>query len=96
MIPENDENIYTCNEQHPVHLSALIDKFRYRPYGTRWGGAVAITKSQFEKSKGYSNLYFGWGDEDLDMENRIKFQGMTVLQPNPTVQTWPSPNVNGS
>lgn len=37
-----------------------------------FGGSVLIPKNIFEKVNGYSNEYWGWGFEDLDMKRRIE------------------------
>lgn len=34
------------------------------------GGVVAMNKHNFRKINGYSNLYWGWGNEDDDFSAR--------------------------
>ncbi|GFN89975.1 beta-1,4-galactosyltransferase 1 [Plakobranchus ocellatus] len=70
LIPEDDRNIYSCPEQ-PRHMSAAVDKFKYRlPYAGIYGGVSAVNKKQFQAINGFSNMYFGWGGEDDDMAKR--------------------------
>ncbi|BFZ10291.1 hypothetical protein BsWGS_13330 [Bradybaena similaris] len=78
LIPENDRNIYSCPEM-PRHLSAAIDKFNYRlPYSGIYGGVSVVSKAQFEKMNGFSNMFFGWGGEDDDMAGRISHAGFKI------------------
>ncbi|KAH9505558.1 Zinc finger protein containing five transmembrane domains [Bulinus truncatus] len=80
LIPENDKNIYSCPEK-PRHLSAAIDKFNYRlPYDGIYGGVSAISKEDFEKINGFSNMFFGWGGEDDDMASRIRHSGLIITR----------------
>ena len=80
LVPENDKNIYSCPEQ-PRHLSPYIDQFQYKfPYWTIVGGVMALSKWQFEKMNGYSNLYFGWGGEDDELNQRMMDQKLGVLR----------------
>ena len=80
LVPENDKNIYSCSKQ-PRHMSAAIDKFKYKlPYTGIFGGVSALSKEQFQKVNGFSNRYFGWGGEDDDMWNRIHQSGYKVVR----------------
>ncbi|GLG94437.1 Beta-1,4-galactosyltransferase [Gryllus bimaculatus] len=80
LLPEDDRNLYTCPEQ-PRHMSVAIDVFRYRlPYPDIFGGVSAMTKAQFQKVNGFSNMFWGWGGEDDDMSNRIKYHGFHVAR----------------
>ncbi|XP_066993543.2 beta-1,4-N-acetylgalactosaminyltransferase bre-4 [Anabrus simplex] len=78
LLPEDDRNLYTCPEQ-PRHMSVAIDVFKYKlPYADIFGGVSAMTRAQFEKVNGFSNMFWGWGGEDDDMSNRIKFHGFHI------------------
>ncbi|MCL4132403.1 UNVERIFIED_CONTAM: hypothetical protein GTU68_040462, partial [Idotea baltica] len=80
LIPEDDRNLYTCPEQ-PRHMSVAIDKFDYKlPYKSLIGGVCAMTVEQFQKVNGFSNKFWGWGAEDDDMANRIKFHGYVITR----------------
>ncbi|XP_062596457.1 beta-1,4-N-acetylgalactosaminyltransferase bre-4-like isoform X2 [Saccostrea cucullata] len=78
LIPENDHNMYSCPEQ-PRHISVAIDKMNYRlPYTQIFGGVSAMTREQMLAVNGYSNRFFGWGGEDDDMYNRLKYHNLTI------------------
>lgn len=80
LLPEDDRNLYTCPYQ-PRHMSVLVDKWGYKlPYPTIFGGVTAIRKEHFRKVNGYSNSFWGWGGEDDDMYNRVKYHGLTVTR----------------
>lgn len=73
LLPETDRNLYGCYRS-PRHVGAFVDKFHYKLlYKTIFGGATAFTETQFKKVNGYSNEFYGWGGEDDDMYNRIKW-----------------------
>ncbi|XP_066990638.1 uncharacterized protein [Macrobrachium rosenbergii] len=78
LLPEDDRNLYTCPEQ-PRHMSIAIDTMRYTlPYNDIFGGVSAMTVGQFKTVNGFSNKFWGWGGEDDDMSNRIKFHGYFI------------------
>ncbi|CAB3364059.1 Hypothetical predicted protein [Cloeon dipterum] len=78
LLPEDDRNIYSCPEQ-PRHMSVAVDVFSYKlPYAEIFGGVSAMRKEQFELVNGFSNLFWGWGGEDDDMANRIKFHKLHI------------------
>lgn len=78
LLPEDDRNLYTCPEQ-PRHMSIAIDTMSYRlPYNDIFGGVSAMTVDQFRLVNGFSNKFWGWGGEDDDMSNRIKYHGLFI------------------
>ena len=81
MLLEDDRNIYQC-EDNPVHLSPLIDKFKYKDhYGTEFGGVTMLRVEQYLKANGHSNLFWVWGKEDDDMTFRVHASGQSVRKP---------------
>ena len=78
LIPQNPDNIYACTKM-PRHMSSSVNTFRYNlPYTGLFGGAIALTRQQFEKVNGFSNVYFGWGGEDDDFYSRLQSRGFPV------------------
>ncbi|KAA0197832.1 hypothetical protein HAZT_HAZT011494 [Hyalella azteca] len=78
LLPEDDRNLYACREQ-PLHLSVAVDTLGYTlPYKNIFGGAGAISVEQFRRVNGFSNKFWGWGGEDDDMANRIKYHGLSI------------------
>ncbi|CAN0435455.1 unnamed protein product [Lampetra planeri] len=59
LLSLDDRNLYRCGSQ-PRHLSVAVDKFNFRlPYLQCFGGGgSALTRAQFEKVNGFSNLYW--------------------------------------
>ena len=71
---------YTCPDQ-PRHMSVAVDTLNYRlPYKDIFGGVSALTRSQMQKVNGFSNEFWGWGGEDDDMANRIKYYGFKITR----------------
>lgn len=78
LLPEDDRNLYTCPEQ-PRHMSVAVDVLKYKlPYQSIFGGVSALTRTQFQKVNGFSNMFWGWGGEDDDMSNRIRHHGYHI------------------
>ncbi|KAI0987624.1 hypothetical protein GJ496_011607 [Pomphorhynchus laevis] len=75
LIPDRYDNMFTCNELHPKHMSPAVSKFDYKlPYEEIFGGIVAFTREQFYRINGFSTRYWGWGGEDDDLFKRtIKY-----------------------
>ncbi|KAG9472660.1 beta-1,4-galactosyltransferase 3-like [Eleutherodactylus coqui] len=81
LVPENDHNLYICDDSYPKHLSSAMDKFQYSlPYWTYFGGVSALTPDQFMKMNGFPNTYWGWGGEDDDIAMRIRLSGMSITR----------------
>jgi hypothetical protein len=43
-----------------------------------YGGVVLVPNAQFEQANGFSNTYWGWGYEDLDLKNRLNRAGISM------------------
>jgi len=79
LIPEDDRNLYTCPTDQPRHMSVAVSTLNYRlPYRDIFGGVSALTKDMMVKVNGFSNEFWGWGAEDDDMANRIKYHGYKI------------------
>ncbi|XP_034949198.1 beta-1,4-galactosyltransferase 1-like [Chelonus insularis] len=88
LIPQNPNNIYACTKM-PRHMSSSVNTFRYNlPYTGLFGGAIAMTRKQFEKVNGFSNVFFGWGGEDDDFYSRLQSRGLTVIRFGPDVAQY--------
>ncbi|KAI4902494.1 hypothetical protein NFI96_014847, partial [Prochilodus magdalenae] len=88
LVPENDRNLYTCEEQ-PKHLVVGRNSTGYRlRYKGYFGGVTAMTKEQFHKVNGFPNTYWGWGGEDDDLRIRVQLQGMKIVRPLPNVARY--------
>ena len=53
----------------------------YRPYGTDFGGVTMLRPAHYIKVNGMSNLFWGWGREDDDMQFRVQRANFTVKKP---------------
>ncbi|XP_040069811.2 beta-1,4-N-acetylgalactosaminyltransferase bre-4-like [Ixodes scapularis] len=92
LLPENDLNLYTC-DQFPKHMSSCIDKMKYRlPYETIFGGVSAMRAAHFKHINGFSNIFWGWGGEDDDVSTRIRFSGLPIIHANCSVARYTSLN----
>ncbi|XP_078687272.1 uncharacterized protein LOC144919644 [Branchiostoma floridae x Branchiostoma belcheri] len=81
LIPERDENVYSCKGS-PRHLSVAIDVYNYTlPYEHFLGGVVALSAAQYDRLNGYSNLFCGWGGEDDDLFMRLYSHRLTLSRP---------------
>lgn len=71
-----------------MHLSRQISQtnwgftaiiFIHRlPYPAIFGGVSAISKDHFLLLNGFSNSFWGWGGEDDDMSNRIRYHHLHI------------------
>uniref|UniRef100_A0A8C5PGA6 Beta-1,4-galactosyltransferase n=1 Tax=Leptobrachium leishanense TaxID=445787 RepID=A0A8C5PGA6_9ANUR len=79
LVPENDYNLYVCDEYNPKHLASAMDKFHYKlPYWEYFGGVSALTPDQYMRINGFPNSYWGWGGEDDDIAARVRLAGMSI------------------
>ncbi|XP_075541728.1 beta-1,4-N-acetylgalactosaminyltransferase bre-4-like isoform X2 [Dermacentor variabilis] len=79
LLPIDDRNLYTCPTQ-PRHMCVTIDGISGVFYPPIFGGVTALTKEQFLRVNGYSNMYWGWGAEDDDMSNRLQYQRWSIYR----------------
>ncbi|KAK3082960.1 hypothetical protein FSP39_010088, partial [Pinctada imbricata] len=81
MLPENDQNLYICDE-NLRQLSSAIDEMRYHVmYYNYAGGVIAMKREVFRKINGYANTYWGWGNEDDDISARAMESGLLLTRP---------------
>ena len=75
MLPMNDECDYGYPES-PTHLATNVEAHDNKlPYPQYFGGVILISREDFEKANGYSNEYWGYGFEDLDLLYRLQRSG---------------------
>ena len=75
MLPVNDECDYGFPDS-PTHLATNVESHDFKlPYSQYFGGVVIISREDFEKANGYSNEYWGYGFEDVDLLYRLQRSG---------------------
>lgn len=75
MLPMNDECDYSYPDS-PTHLASNVEAHGGKlPYPQYFGGVVLISREDFENANGYSNEYWGYGFEDLDLLYRLQKSG---------------------
>jgi hypothetical protein len=52
-----------------------------------FGGVVLFDKAAFERVNGYSNAYWGWGPEDLELRARCNIAGLNIDHRDGTYQS---------
>jgi hypothetical protein len=78
MLPISDECDYSWPEV-PTHLATNVESHDNKlPYPQYFGGVVLINREDFEDVNGYSNEYYGYGFEDLDLLYRIERAGLPL------------------
>jgi hypothetical protein len=78
MIPF-EECDYSYPTDNPIHIATKLSKYNYGlGYDQYFGGVVLFNKEQVEKTNGYSNEYWDWGQEDDDLFWRCYFEGYTT------------------
>lgn len=78
MLPVDVDCDYTYPEEHPIHIATKLSKYSYSMgYEQYFGGVVLFTKEQVEKTNGYSNDYWDWGQEDDDLFWRCYYENHT-------------------
>ena len=78
MLPHEDAD-YSYPIDNPIHIATKLSKYSYKMgYDQYFGGVVLFNKKHVEKTNGYSNDYWDWGQEDDDLFWRCYFEGMTT------------------
>jgi len=66
---------YSYPEENPIHIATKLSKYQYGlGYDQYFGGVVLFTKEHVDKTNGYSNEYWDWGQEDDDLFWRCYFE----------------------
>ncbi|KAK7087660.1 beta-1,4-galactosyltransferase 4-like [Littorina saxatilis] len=80
-VPKDFRNYYYCGNQ-PRHM--VVDRSdrakRGLGYYRYFGGAILVSREQWENINGCSNQYWGWGNEDDDMYMRFIAEGYTITR----------------
>ncbi|CAH8660110.1 unnamed protein product [Dicrocoelium dendriticum] len=83
LAPINDLNPYGCDsltENIVVHLGVGIDNRSFKLlYPSLVGGVLKFSTLNFIRVNGFSNRYWGWGQEDDDMATRIHARGLDYI-----------------
>ncbi|KAK4010376.1 hypothetical protein OUZ56_019522 [Daphnia magna] len=83
LLPEDDRNPYTCPESgKPRQMAFSIDYWdNYRPTpSNHFGGVTAFRVTDFQLVNGFSNSFWGWGGEDDQLYQRVRFHNLTVVR----------------
>ena len=44
------------------------------------GGITALASSLVDKINGFANSFYGWGGEDDDLYNRLKYNNISIVR----------------
>lgn len=89
MLPENLDNQYICNKNYPTQMAISVSIYKYLEKAPNYfineytGGVTSYSKDIFRKINGYSNLFFGWGgeDDDVNIRSMKHFKNISRLDP---------------
>ena len=96
MLPNDDTCDYSYPDKTPVHIATKLSKYSWSMgYEEYFGGVVLFTKEQVEKTNGYSNDYWDWGQEDDDLFWRCNFEGYANKEVIETIKDKPIGTFNG-
>lgn len=78
MLPNDDTCDYSYPEDTPIHIATKLSKYSYSlGYEQYFGGVVLFNKEHLERTNGYSNDYWDWGQEDDDLFWRCDYEGLS-------------------
>lgn len=82
MIPMDNQCDYSL-PQCTTHLAGRVRQFGYAlPYPEYLGGVLVPSLAEFEDVNGFSNEYWGWGNEDDDLYVRYLLGGLKIRRKN--------------
>ena len=88
MLPISDEYDYSYPDS-PTHLATNVEAHDNKlPYPQYFGVVVLINREDFERANGYSNEYWGYGFEDLDLLYRLQRSGAYLEKYHDLNQTY--------
>jgi len=88
MLPISDECDYSYPDE-PTHLATNVESHNNKlPYPQYFGGVILINREDFESANGYSNEYWGYGFEDLDLLRRLEKSGVYLQKFYDSNQTY--------
>jgi hypothetical protein len=77
MIPFGNIDYSYC--ENICHLARKVEQFEYKmPYAQYFGGVTLFPKDKFILVNGFSNEYWGWGQEDDNLYFRCKKKNLNV------------------
>ena len=80
MLAQDDAD-YSYPNNYPTHIATKLSKYEYAMgYDQYFGGVVLFTKEQVERTNGYSNDYWDWGQEDDDLFWRCHFENLSYQE----------------
>jgi len=82
-VIENDYRLPRLKPTLPIHLDSASSQFAYENYkrmAQMVGGALMISRDDYNKSSGMSNKFFGWGREDDMFYTRLTRQFRKVMR----------------
>lgn len=88
-LPTHRNHIYACTTGPRFMVVSRGPPYRRRPHAF-YGGAVAILSDHFKLINGFSNLYFNWGNEDMDYYNRVRRSGLPIMRFEPEISHFQS------
>jgi len=94
MLPISDDCDYSYPDS-PTHLATNVEAHDNKlPYPQYFGGVVLINREDFENANGYSNEYWGYGFQDLDLLYRLQRSGAYLEKFYDLNQTYSRYDVN--
>ena len=93
---DGTEADYSYPDENPIHIATMLSKYEYGlGYAQYFGGVVLFNKEQVEKTNGYSNEYWDWGQEDDDLFWRCYFENYATSEIYKKYQHKTVANFNG-